>query len=244
MDFTGIYELESFYKHKNINWIDCLDIKGTRGYCSEEAKAKIIKRIGDYLPAGIHFIDSGNFHYITKINTDRIMKPFSLVLYDHHTDMQEPMINKMTSCGDWAAQVINENKNLVQLILVGATENDIEQIHIKNREKLITFSAEELRSGRGKDKLSKIMTDVPFYISIDKDILDKNYIETNWSQGHMPLDMLEHLLQFFIKDKKIIGIDICGECQSGLPFPEYIEAEEKNSKTNIELYQYIRKYKK
>ena len=60
----------------------------------------------------------------------------------------------------------------------------------------------------------------------------------------MPLDMLEHLLQFFIKDKKIIGIDICGECQSGLPFPEYIEAEEKNSKTNIELYQYIRKYKK
>lgn len=244
MDFTGIYELESFYKHKNINWIDCLDIKGTRGYCSEEAKAKIIKRIGDYLPAGIHFIDSGNFHYITKINTDRIMKPFSLVLYDHHTDMQEPMINKMTSCGDWAAQIINENKNLVQLILIGATENDIEQIHIKNREKLITFSAEELRSGIGKDKLSKIMTDVPFYISIDKDILDKNYIETNWSQGHMPLDMLEHLLQFFIKDKKIIGIDICGECQSGLPFPEYIEAEEKNSKTNMELYEYIRKYKK
>ena len=172
------------------------------------------------------------------------MKPFSLVLYDHHTDMQEPMINKMTSCGDWAAQIINENKNLVQLILIGATENDIEQIHIKNREKLITFSAEELRSGIGKDKLSKIMTDVPFYISIDKDILDKNYIETNWSQGHMPLDMLEHLLQFFIKDKKIIGIDICGECQSGLPFPEYIEAEEKNSKTNIELYEYIRKYKK
>ena len=65
MDFTGIYELESFYKHKNINWIDCLDIKGTRGYCSEEAKAKIIKRIGDYLPAGIHFIDSGNFHYVS-----------------------------------------------------------------------------------------------------------------------------------------------------------------------------------
>ena len=45
MAFTGIYELESFYKHKYINWIDCLDIKGTRGYCSEEAKAKIIKRI-------------------------------------------------------------------------------------------------------------------------------------------------------------------------------------------------------
>lgn len=244
LDFTHVYIDEDIQQESGISLIDCSDIEGCDLYCSKAAEIEIKKRTEQYGIHGIHFIDSGNFHYITKINTDRIMKPFSLVLYDHHTDMQEPMINKMTSCGDWAAQVINENKNLVQLILVGATENDIEQIHIKNREKLITFSAEELRSGRGKDKLSKIMTDVPFYISIDKDILDKNFIETNWSQGHMPLDMLEHLLQFFIKDKKIIGIDICGECQSGLPFPEYIEAEEKNSKTNIELYEYIRKYRK
>lgn len=43
----------------------------------------------------------------------------------------------------------------------------------------------------------------------------------------MSLGMLEHLLKFFLKDKKIIGVDICGECQIGLPFPEYIEAEEK-----------------
>ena len=85
---------------------------------------------------------------------------------------------------------------------------------------------------------------MPFYISIDKDILDRRYIETNWSQGHMPLGMLDHLLEFFLKDKKILGIDICGECQVGLPFPEYIEAEEKNSKTNIQLFEYIKKYRK
>ena len=36
----------------------------------------------------------------------------------------------------------------------------------------------------------------------------------------MSLGMLEHLLKFFLKDKKIIGVDICGECQIGLPFPE------------------------
>ena len=45
-----------------------------------------------------------------------------------------------------------------------------------------------------------------------------------------------------MKDKKIIGVDICGECQIGLPFPEYIEAEEKNAETNIELYEYIGRY--
>ena len=158
--------------------------------------------------------------------------------------MQKPLIEGMTSCGDWAAQVIMENKNLVQLILVGAANEDISQIDVTNKEKLVTFSVEELRNGTGKEKLEDIITDVPFYISIDKDILDRRYIETNWSQGHMPLGMLDHLLEFFLKDKKILGIDICGECQVGLPFPEYIEAEEKNSKTNIQLFEYIKKYRK
>ena len=100
--------------------------------------------------------------------------------------MQKPLIEGMTSCGDWAAQVIMENKNLVQLILVGATNEDISQIDVTNKEKLVTFSVEELRNGTGKEKLEDIITDVPFYISIDKDILDRRYIETNWSQGHMP----------------------------------------------------------
>ena len=101
MDFTGIYELESFYKHKNINWIDCLDIKGTRGYCSEEAKAKIIKRIGDYLPAGIHFIDSGNFHYVSEFWIRKINYDFILIVFDHHSDMIKPMFGDILSCGSW-----------------------------------------------------------------------------------------------------------------------------------------------
>ena len=227
-----------------ITIIDCSDIQGCDLYCTTEAENEIIKRTERYGISGIHFIDSGNYHYISKINTDRIDYDFSLVLYDHHTDMQKPMLEGMTSCGDWAGQVLEQNKNLVQLILVGPIEDDIKNIDLKNKDKLITFSQEELRNNRGREKFEKIKTDVPFYISIDKDILDKQYIETNWSQGHMSLPMLEHLLKFFLKNKKIIGIDICGECQMDLPFPKYIEAEEKNSKTNEELFEYIEKYVK
>ena len=244
LDFTHVYKDEDIEKIGDINWIDCSDIEGCDLYCSSLAREEIKKRTEKYGIYGIHFIDSGNYHYVTKILTDRIDSKFSLVLYDHHTDMQNPLIEGMTSCGDWAAQVIMENKNLVQLILVGATNEDISQIDVTNKEKLVTFSVEELRNGTGKEKLEDIITDVPFYISIDKDILDRRYIETNWSQGHMPLGMLDHLLEFFLKDKKILGIDICGECQVGLPFPEYIEAEEKNSKTNIQLFEYIKKYRK
>lgn len=242
LDFTHIYIDENIEQTENIVRIDCSDILGTDLYCTKEGEAEIQKRIENFSINGVHFIDSGNYHYITKIMTDKINKKFSLVLYDHHTDMQKPMVEGMTSCGDWAAQVIEQNENLEQLILVGASEADIQQINVKNQSKLITFSAEELRNNSGRKKLDLIETDVPFYISIDKDILDKHYIETNWSQGHMSLGMLEHLLKFFLKDKKIIGVDICGECQIGLPFHEYIEAEEKNAETNIELYEYIGRY--
>ena len=242
LDFTHIYMNTNIEKDSNLLHIDCSDISGSDLYCTKEAEKKIKQRIDEHGIHGIHFIDSGNYHYITKFMTDKIQKKFSLVLYDHHTDMQESMIEGMTSCGDWAGQVLEQNENLVQLILVGAKEKDIKQLHLKNQEKLVIFSAEELRSGKGEEKLNKIITDIPFYISIDKDVLDEHYIETNWNQGHMSLRMLKDLLKFFLKDKKIIGVDLCGECPKGLPFPEYVEIEEKNESTNLELYEYIEKF--
>ena len=242
LDFTHVYMDEMLRKADDLNYIDCSNISGCSLYCTKEAEKEITRRIMPYGIHGIHFIDSGNYHYVTKIMLDQIQQKFSLVLYDHHTDMQEPMVEGMTSCGDWARQVLEQNENLKQLILVGAKEKDIKQLCLKHQEKLITFSAEELRTRKGKEKLKQIKTDVPFYISIDKDILDEQYMQTNWNQGHMSVEMLKYLLRFFLKDKRIIGVDLCGECQIGLPFPEYIEAEEKNGITNMELYEYIERY--
>ena len=91
LDFTHVYIDEDIQQESGISLIDCSDIEGCDLYCSKAAEIEIKKRTEQYGIHGIHFIDSGNFHYITKINIDRIMKPFSLVLYDHHTDMQEPM---------------------------------------------------------------------------------------------------------------------------------------------------------
>ena len=84
--------------------------------------------------------------------------------------------------------------------------------------------------------------DVPFYISIDKDVLDEQYCETNWTQEKMPLSLLEHLLTLFLDQKNILGVDICGECQQGIPLPEYMEAEEKNAETNRRLFEFLTRY--
>ena len=36
---------------------------------------------------GITFIGSGNYHYVSHLLLEEINKPFTLILFDHHTDM-------------------------------------------------------------------------------------------------------------------------------------------------------------
>ena len=121
---------------------------------------------------------------MTEIMTSQIQKEFQLVVFDHHTDMQKPMIEHMTSCGDWAEKVLETNPWLQQLVLIGQQAKDIEQLYRENdglmnrkeiSEKLLTFSAEEIHTREDKNKISKIKKNLPVYISIDKDILDKQY---------------------------------------------------------------------
>ena len=251
LDFSHVYCDEFIPKDEKIHWIDCSGIEECNLYCSNSAEEKIRGKIEPYGVHGIHFLDSGNFHYVTGIMLKQIHQKFTLVIFDHHTDMQKPMIEHMTSCGDWAGKVLMTNPWLQQLILIGPKEHDIELLYneedgiLKNKEekeKLLTFSAEEIRSGKGKNKILNIKKNFPVYVSIDKDILDEKYSETNWSQGEMSLSMLEQLLTHFLENGNILGIDVCGECQQGIALPEYLEAEEINEETNKELFDFLSHY--
>ena len=175
LDFTHVYRDEDIKDIDRFRYIDCSDIQETDMYCSKNAYEKIWGRIEPYGIQGIHYIDSGNYHYITKIITDHITEPFGLVMYDHHTDMQIPMVPEMMSCGDWAGQTLIQNKNLRQLVVVGPPESDIEQTlesySGSQSGRLLTFSAEDLHGDLLENKLKLIRTDLPLYISIDKDVL-------------------------------------------------------------------------
>lgn len=270
LDFTHVYRDEDIKDIDRFRYIDCSDIQETDMYCSKNAYEKIWGRIEPYGIQGIHYIDSGNYHYITKIITDHITEPFGLVMYDHHTDMQIPMVPEMMSCGDWAGQTLIQNKNLRQLVVVGPPESDIEQTlesySGSQSGRLLTFSAEDLHGDLLENKLKLIRTDLPLYISIDKDVLGIEYTETNWSQGDMSIDGLERLLSVFlggqgeekntdacrnderydggIRHSRILGVDVCGEVQTDISVPEYLEAEEKNEKVNIELFRFISEHVK
>ena len=250
LDFSHVYCDEKIPKNDKVHWLDCSDITECDLYCSKRAE-EIRARIAPYGIHGIHFWDSGNYHYVTGIMTTLIKQKISLILLDHHTDMQKPMIEQMTSCGDWAGKVLKTNPWLQQLILIGPQESDILQIYREKeglvsgaelQEKLITFSEEEIQSVEDENKISGIKRNLPVYISIDKDILDEEYSETNWSQGKMPLPVLERLLMPFLTSGNILGIDICGECQQGISLPQYLEAEKINGETNKELFDFLMHY--
>lgn len=112
MDFTGIYENEKFYKHKNIRWLDLHELQGVYGYCSQEARGTIEAKISNLSPEGIHFIDSGNFHYVSEFWIEKMKHDFILVVFDHHSDMMQPMFDDILSCGSWILNSLENNKYL------------------------------------------------------------------------------------------------------------------------------------
>ena len=80
LDFSHIYPANIVNDVNHLIRIDLSDIEGTDMYCSHEAMLEIQKRLNDYGPEGIHFLDNGNYHYMTKVFVEKIHQPFSLVL--------------------------------------------------------------------------------------------------------------------------------------------------------------------
>ena len=263
-DFTGIYDYQPFMQElrqkaansTDIHWLDCSKIVGTDCYCDDDA----IKEINDLIDnaerssgsinasnsvsnsAGtvpIHFFDNGNYHYMSKLWTDRIQEPFSLIVFDHHPDMQPPRFGGILSCGGWVKEVLDNNKFIQNVVIIGVKDSLVETV----REELsqsdeanildkVTFITESkilkeippgtspgqalqvgsdnvLSSFIGSEPASVLSSNV--YFSIDKDALSTAFAVTNWDQGSLSTEALKATIASLAAGRKILGIDICGE---------------------------------
>lgn len=257
MDFSGIYEDEQFFEGEKVSWLNVREIPGTNCYCDDEAKAQILEKLEKFSPGGIYFIDSGNYHYMSRIGIERVKEPFRLLVFDNHTDMQLPAFGGLLSCGGWIASALEEAENLVEVWLVGPDEEAYSQVDKQLKEKVKFFSREMLQglrnnenyfeetdvSGKGMDFsfLGEIPTDLPLYVSIDKDVLGTKDASTTWSQGDMTLsEMIAafELVTRHLKEAggKILQVDICGECD-----PDGAD-NEKNDLANRELLLFWKNY--
>lgn len=147
---------------------------------------------------------------MTKFWTDKITRPFSLVLFDHHTDMQAPRWSGMLSCGGWVKDIIDENPFLKNMFIMGIPEEQTASIPEAYRDKVCVYTDRQLRAS--SLHLRPLSTGEPLYISIDKDVLDTGSARTDWDQGTLTLNDLKRILSLILRHEDVAGIDICGEC--------------------------------
>ena len=253
MDFSGIYEDQQFWKTKEPIWVECGDIPGTNCYCDADAMDEIRSRIRPYSCGGIHFIDSGNYHYMTRIWLEKISHPFELLVFDNHTDMQPPAFGGLLSCGGWIYDSLMEIPLLKKVILIGPDEEAFSRVEPEIREKVDFLSREKLLDMDEAEIPDFVRAHVgknPLYISIDKDVLNKEEADTNWSQGDMKLETMLQCLEAVVSEcagmtdteqnvqeyilPGILGVDICGECDATEG-----ENSELNDRANDRLWEFF-----
>ena len=249
-DFSGVYSGQKFMQTLREStkalWLDGTGIAGTDCYCDDDAVAAIREQIanaGIKNAEGIHFIDGGNYHYMSKIWTDMVQEPFTLVVFDHHPDMQPPRFGDILSCGGWVKKVLDENKFTDNVIIIGVADHLVDEICAEiashptgARNDNVFFIRESEIASIQTGSLPTVHSTLPLYISIDKDALAPAFAATNWDQGSLSLDQMKAIITEIAKDHRIIGVDICGERARDI---EDSRADALNSGLNRELAEFL-----
>lgn len=238
LDFNGDYE-----DYPNFTHFNCSQVFGSRLICSEEAQAKLNQLIAHHGISGLHFLDSGDYHYITKLMCDQIHEPFDLVLFDHHTDMKDAVFGEMLTCGDWVRNCIEENAQLHQVIIAGPSQKAFQQVDFHSK-KIKAITEEDFMSHKAMAKLAYYQSDLPIYLSVDKDILTKKDAMTNWNQGQLDLSTLQQSLRQVLSHQPLIGADICGTSEECPSLAEQLKDEQINRQSDEKIAQTIQPYLK
>ncbi len=101
LNFDDTYLLQNklhSYSHEDI---DFSHSEHANLYCETPSLKRIKRELYRRKQRGITFIGSGNYHYVSDLLLKEIDEPFSLILFDHHTDMNLKEENEHTliSCG-------------------------------------------------------------------------------------------------------------------------------------------------
>jgi len=179
LNFSGVFGEEGF-KPSGSRELDFSKLDGTNCFCSPESLVTLRKALRKVPLGAVHWIDTGDYHYLTKLFLEMVNEPFQLLLFDHHSDRQpSELAPDLLSCGAWVADSLRDCPMLKSVCTVGTCDGSV------------------------------LKPDLPIYISIDLDVLSADFFRTDWSQGEMTPDELESLLSG-LAGNNILGIDVCG----------------------------------
>ena len=209
ISLSGVYEASFLKGEERTAFLDYKDLSGTGFFCDDEAAAVLREAVGKRPVSGMHFIDSGDYHYLSLFFLERIREPFGLLMLDHHSDMQESVFGgDVLSCGSWLLQALKKLEFLRKVILIGGEEGGLETRFVSENRLLHIPEAALADSG---GLLSREFASLPFYVSFDKDILGEPYVSTGWSQGSLTPEQAVSLITRCAEKTRLLGIDLCGE---------------------------------
>jgi arginase family enzyme len=180
------------------------------------------------------FAGSGDYHHVSLLLIERLRKlgvRMQVVVFDNHPDnMRYPF---GIHCGSWVGHV-SRLPFVSRVHVVGITSPDVEGIHTlenqlaplrsgrvvywcvrRNLGALRFLGVRQSRSFQSVPEmlegLGNELTDArePVYLSIDKDVLAHEVVQTNWDQGVMRLEELESAIRML--QGRLIGSDVVGD---------------------------------
>ena len=234
-DFTGVYAEEDFLQklqERGVPYrrVGLGDIEGTTCYCDPASEAEISRRLVPEPAERIRWIDSGDFHYVSKILAGFEQEPFVLVLIDNHPDDQAPAFDGVLSCGSWVRDLRKASPMLEEIWTLGPDHR------IRNASGTVDRELDA-----DIDDLVAALEGKRVYVSIDKDVLDREWARTDWSQGTYSLDCLKGWLDRLLR-LDVVAVDVCGELAPAKgATPEDLRV---NCETNVELQDFILGYLK
>lgn len=164
---------------------DFSHLEGTNCYCSSESASLIRDGLSEVPTAAIHYLGTGDYHYLSLFMAEKIEEDFALLLFDQHPDDQASAFDEdMLSCGSWVARARELPHCKAQIWIDGKG--------------LCSHGSLPLPEG------------LPLYFSIDLDILSPQFARTDWDQGELSLGQLLAIMAELGKGRKLIGADICG----------------------------------
>lgn len=213
LNFDNTLKKQSMLRKYPREWIDFSDLEGCQGYCSIDSLQKIQTRLKKRRHRSITLIGNGNYHYVTYLLLSEIRQPFSLILFDHHTDLEQTGDTPLITCGSWVSIALKTLPLLNRVMIIGAHPfnqrlvTDIpDKVTIISEKDLIRLSTTEIVGS-----ILSLLPDLPIYISVDKDVLNRDNAITNWDQGSMTLRQLLDVIRELKRTRRILGVDICGE---------------------------------
>jgi hypothetical protein len=193
-----------------------------------------LQRVLGGAPSNVVFMGSGDFHHVSLLLIERLKSPIQVVVLDNHPDnMRYPF---GIHCGSWVWHV-SRLPFVARVHVLGITSSDVEGAHvIENhvaplrsgkvvywcvRRNLRTLGMFGVRDSRSFESVSEMLdrfgaeiaeTREPVYLSIDKDVLAPDVVQTNWDQGVMALEELETAIG--LVRGQLIGSDVVGDVSS------------------------------